>query len=791
MLKSKNVNSLLLSGKKNKMFLFEDIDWSKDLDKKLLLDDLIGDIVNNDKEVKDKDQLSYFTTHEYFKKNQDGKGRLKDLSTDILFQIINLTKDVEETEEIHKDNVEEFKDRFDTVIKKYSKFEDRISNIGATTTKIGRQLENIHKLKLRSTSAIELIKYFLHFREKQKKPSTPLFVSDRHLVERANVLIKLNNIAKELKGEKNIIATKSIQKSISELQKTMLSAFEDASFSQDHEEMKKYLEILLLFNDGGKCIKTFIRSRKTLFKEIKTDQANESNFKGKNKKKKKTIKKILNPNESSSRTLLNEQKGNEDFKLNFRSTQLDNFLIQLIEKIKEDYELVNKVFSNPVRVMSMLIEMSFEFIKVNVNESLKQQKLNEKRKPISINKNGKNQTNRTQSLEEIYLKTLYESYLSVLKFEKTLNYLKLGELNIYELIEKIFKSYKSDYLKTEKDTLNTRFSEMLPKKFYLYLDYKKTNFKKFQKDPNFQKIEYPTLDTSLQFIYITESAIERAILLSTKENLGDNIRNIAECLNTFLGESYLMYFIDVVFQKIKVQKKIYKRAKKKEPTFEFLTIIQKTNHIILKFEEFFLVTVLPILTEFTNSFSTIKHKKRELLTSIENKLSLGLQNLLENSVKYFQYLLKNQKKIDFEPKKKDNNIINITAACKKAVEFLIKVTKNIIKTVDGQNLKIFFSVFGNQIADILLNHYAKFKFNSSGALQLLQDLSAFIKITRKFKIPQVDEKFVTLREISNIFLVPPKNLNNLKQQSRLNELEFKRFIKCRSDYKSKMIGEKI
>ncbi|KAJ6241641.1 exocyst complex component 5 [Anaeramoeba flamelloides] len=676
MLKSKNVNSLLLSGKTNKMFLFEDIDWSKDLDKKLLLDDLIGDIVKKDKEVEDKDQLSFFTTHEYFKKNQDGKGRLKDLSTDILFQIINLTKEVEETEEIHKENVVEFKDRFDTVIKKYSKFEDRISNIGATTTKIGRQLENIHKLKLRSTSAIELINYFLHFREKQKKPSTPLFVSDRHLVERANVLIKLNNIAKELKGEKNIIATKSIQKSISELQKTMLSAFEDASFSQDHEEMKKYLEILLLFNDGEK-----------------------------------SIKKILNPNEMSNRMLLSEQKWGEDFKLNFRSTQLDNFLIQLIEKIKEDYELVNKVFANPVRVMSMLIEMSFEFIQVNVDESLKQQKLNEKRKPILINKNGKSQTNRTQSLEEIYLKTLYESYLSVLKFEKTLDYLKLGELNIYELIEKIYKSYKSDYLKTEKDTLNTRFNEMLPKSFDLYLDYKKTNFKKFQKDPNFQNIEYPTLDTSLQFIYITESAIERAILLSTKENLGENIRNIVECLNTFLGESYLMYFIDVVFQKIKVQKKIYKRVKKKEPTFEFLTIIQKTNHIILKFEEFFLVTVLPILTEFTNSFSTIKHKKRELLTSIENKLSIGLQNLLENSVKYFQYLLKNQKKIDFEPKKKDNNIINIIAACKKAVEFLIKVTKNIIKTVDGQNLKIFFSVFGNQIADILSNHYAKFKFN--------------------------------------------------------------------------------
>ncbi|KAJ3434544.1 exocyst complex component [Anaeramoeba flamelloides] len=489
--------------------------------------------------------------------------------------------------------------------------------------------------------------------------------------------------------------------------------------------------------------------------------------------------------------LLSEQKWGEDFKLNFRSTQLDNFLIQLIEKIKEDYELVNKVFANPVRVMSMLIEMSFEFIQVNVDESLKQQKLNEKRKSILINKNGKSQTNRTQSLEEIYLNTLYESYLPVLKFEKTLDYLKLGELNIYELIEKIYKSYKSDYLKTEKATLNTRFNEMLPKSFDLYLDYKKTNFKKFQKDTNFQNIEYPTLDTSLQFIYITESAIERAILLSTKENLGENIRNIVECLNTFLGYSYLMFFIDVVFQKIKVQKKIYKRVKKKEPTFEFLTIIQKTNHIILKFEEFFLVMVLPILTEFTNSFSTIKHKKRELLTSIENKLSIGLQNLLENSVKYFQYLLKNQKKIDFEPKKRDKNIINITAACKKAVEFLIKVTKNIIKTVDGQNLKIFFSVFGNQIADILSNHYAKFKFNSSGALQLLQDLSAFIKITRKFKIPQVNEKFVTLREISNIFLVPPKNLNNLKQQSRLNELEFKRFIKCRSDYKSKMIGEKI
>ncbi|KAJ3434545.1 sec10 [Anaeramoeba flamelloides] len=205
------------------MFLFEDIDWSKDLDKKLLLDDLIGNIFKKDKEVEDK-----------------------------VFKIRGSYK-----------------------------------QHWCHTTKIGRQLENIHKLKLRSTSAIELINYFLHFREKQKKPSTPLFVSDLHLVERANVLIKLNNISKELKGEKNIIATKSIQKSISELQKTMLSAFEDASFSQDHEEMKKYLEILLLFNDGEKCIKTFIRSRKTLFKEIKADQANEPNLKAKIIKKKK------------------------------------------------------------------------------------------------------------------------------------------------------------------------------------------------------------------------------------------------------------------------------------------------------------------------------------------------------------------------------------------------------------------------------------------------------------------------------------------------------------------------
>jgi len=79
-------------------------------------------------------------------------------------------------------------------------------------------------------------------------------------------------------------------------------------------------------------------------------------------------------------------------------------------------------------------------------------------------------------------------------------------------------------------------------------------------------------------------------------------------------------------------------------------------------------------------------------------------------------------------------------------------------------------------------------------MRLLRDLTEYREFIQELGIPSLDEQFAILRDLANIYLVPPENLRSLLEESTLTKMDIEdlhTYVKLRSDFKSDWLNKYI
>lgn len=117
------------------------------------------------------------------------------------------------------------------------------------------------------------------------------------------------------------------------------------------------------------------------------------------------------------------------------------------------------------------------------------------------------------------------------------------------------------------------------------------------------------------------------------------------------------------------------------------------------------------------------------------------------------------------------------------------------QNLDGKNLERVLEEFGFRVCKSLMNHYKKFTIMQGvGVIQLLRDLTEYKECGALFNSKLVQEKFEILRDLANIHMGAPENLQSFYSESHLSKLdkqEILTYVRLRSDFNRTWIGKYI
>ncbi|CAM9778798.1 unnamed protein product [Choristocarpus tenellus] len=101
------------------------------------------------------------------------------------------------------------------------------------------------------------------------------------------------------------------------------------------------------------------------------------------------------------------------------------------------------------------------------------------------------------------------------------------------------------------------------------------------------------------------------------------------------------------------------------------------------------------------------------------------------------------------------------------------------------DLRGIWATVGMKVHRLFVEHIKKTKVNVIGAFILTNDVNRLQEVMGNFKCEEVTAAINQLREVINLFVVPPDNLASLMDQGRLADMgrdELKEFVRMRVDY---------
>lgn len=171
-------------------------------------------------------------------------------------------------------------------------------------------------------------------------------------------------------------------------------------------------------------------------------------------------------------------------------------------------------------------------------------------------------------------------------------------------------------------------------------------------------------------------------------------------------------------------------------------------------------------------------KKCEILFNIV------LNALAEVCVSCFQASLAKQKRKDFISKSQDL-IDQDTLPAIEIVNSLVSIYSQLCAHLRGANLVAVLNRIGENLFDLLLQHYSKFQVSSIGGIIVTKDIIGYQNVIESWNIPNLIDKFATLRELANLFTVQPDLLDSLTKEGHLSSVSreiIQTYISKREDF---------
>eukprot|EP01112_Ceratiomyxa_fruticulosa_P000785 TRINITY_DN1070_c0_g2_i4.p1 TRINITY_DN1070_c0_g2~~TRINITY_DN1070_c0_g2_i4.p1 ORF type:complete len:745 (+),score=121.74 TRINITY_DN1070_c0_g2_i4:930-3164(+) len=678
---------------------------------------------------------------------------LKDLFDNSLQELVDLASHVEsKIEELadecavadreHRAKVVNLNEQLDKHFSMFKQLDKRIGVVATTAARIGERLESVDQQQKRAEDALSLIKYFMELNNASQERSA-IFTDPTQVHNLAHVIKKLSSIAVELDLptlSKGKMATEIISNSI---ENELLDQFESAAESKNFEKMKKCAYTLIEFNGGESCIARYIVKLGMFFdvESLNKDDALANNLGKRN---------VSDPNSVEL----------------FKDTRLDEFYADIIQACEKEHKVICKVFPTPSTVMLLLVQRIFEQRVRNFLETM-----------LGLD----------SSDLPLYLWTLAMAY------QKTQTILIQGlkkfsvpGLDFNALLNSIFCNYQDVYIEKEILCLRNIFSEILEK----HSEKKNVpiNNANNQSSPPPPDPEVTPEQLARNILKFSERALQRASILSHPPDLPSNSRRLFSAVIKYLGYDFLD---STVSASIKLPAPTDPKC---IPSIKnFFEVIKTSTLIMGLVQQHFNNVVNPLLIGNVNEVTPCRDTLNALFTSLEGRLSSGLENALSTMISLLEKILGEQKKTDYKFDNEPTQGVEPTKVCLQAQSAIHQHHTLILAGLDGKNLEGFLEEYSARLLSLLMTHFKRFKVSSgAGGLRIMRDLAEYREAVKSFKVASINTSFTILGEIGKIYLINPENLIAVRDEGPLANMDYNdllTYVKLRDDFKSNWIGK--
>lgn len=712
-----------------------------------------------------------------------------------------LESQVSQSELQHAQNVTKLNYEFKQLLRNYDHLDDKLTSVSQVVSPLGDKLEKSIKRKNSFIKSVELISHYNSFYLNQESLELEkLIVSNKWNDKvQGSVLLKYLLILARKIDTKSIprtLETTSLITNYSEkMENQLLHNFNLAYRSKDFNKLNEIAVILNYFNGGVNMIQSFINHHDYFVDSNQIDIHNDDIFANDDIKFKLT---------------------NPDNHHLFNESTISNELISIEDVIKKEADIVKKVFEDKAsHVIQLFIQSVFSqkiepkvTLLLNASLSLSNlayirmlhalyilvgnfvKKLSEYFNTLEFD-NGFLCSALDQCYNDIFLKIIFDrskyfdierKSLETILIQKTtpFNSIYDKDIKLRNLAGK-FSDRASISNDTEFQALtstssgkmfqfNNFFKNHLDKerraisRANSYVQATNRNMSVTRTDSLNEKDSEFTLthiDTMLKCF--VESLARLMELIPSKAS--DFTYELLETVLMGIINTYVESGLEVAFaQMLRVD--IYKED---HIDLSYFKYISKSTQILSVLSASIKTIVLPLV----NNSSNIKKKIIELTNAYLKRCEVMINIIIEETVELFSqqftFSLSKQKKKDFIPVTQDV-LDQDTIPASENVASLNILYSQITLHLKNDNLKSFLNEIGEILYQQLLNHYKKFQVSSIGGIIVTKDIIAMQTVIEEWNIPDLTEKFATLRELANLFTVQPELLDSLTKEGRLTNV---------------------
>ncbi|KRZ95401.1 Exocyst complex component 5 [Trichinella sp. T8] len=614
-------------------------------------------------------------------------------------KIRNLENQCREEEETFCAALEKLVSENEIADGKLKTLNERVNSVAARVVHLGDQLQSVTAPRARAFEAYQLMVHFNEFLSDQPLESETFTDPDK-LVEAGEVIYKLHIIAMELPKEKYEAVQTRIAYKYDELEKMLIEEFVRHHHANAKLKMKQIANVLSQFNGYSQAIDAYVEQCQWV-------------------------------NVTFHVLCLQSFRGGDIF------TDIWNML-------QKHDPVINDVFPNPQQVMSKLV--------LNIYHGKLQGYVRSKLLNASD--------------PELYLSSLYDLFQKNNKLvdKMTSELVCCPEKDfILMLVNTVFSKYLPDYIKIETNYLHDQCKSILQKFYEKNGHVKKSGFSGIQdlkRDLQARLMQdtrtnYSLLseEVAINILQETKLAFHRCGVLSSANDLSENVRQILDILMQYLCREHLEYAVDLAVNAI--------QSNENQGVKDFLNILRQTAAISHLLEKQIDDSVSALLKNSSQSTSCLEHAK-SLLETIEAKLDKGVDKMLTTIVGHVRFILTTeQKKQEFKPEEDDNNSGEIplcSNACSMACKYLSQQIAIMNESLDGSNLENTLTELVVRFHRVIVDHIYQFQYNSQGAMLLLCDVSEYRKVVSELNIPIAKKLFVTLHALCNLLIVSSDHL---------------------------------
>lgn len=702
------------------------------------------------------------------------------------------------------------------LIDNYNHLDNKLTSINQLISPLSEKLQNSIKKKKNYIKSIELIIQYNYFWKEGKSQYLDNLKNSKKLINRLNAAILMKNLLiLSKKVETNSIestkkATELIENYAEDMEKQMLTEFNNAYKDNNFNQLNEIALILNHYNGGINVIQSFINQHNFFIDsgEIIDPEAMDSSF-------------------------LNEETKNSLMDPNYHgviySQGLVDMMDEILEVVKNESKIVKRVFEDSAayviqlfvqRVFAQKIEPRFEFF---LNSALSVSHL-------------------------AYVRTLHALYTLIGKFVKDLSdYFELlevdNEASLQSTLEQCYSDFfsryiydRSKYFDIEKrsleliliemtSTFNTTHEKEIRQKLLT------NKYKSISNDiPEARINELSNANNSnsklSQFNTFIKSHLDRDKLPVSRSNAVKDGEGLNGDVMVPLDDGFNLETVDSMIKCIvesiaRVMELVPNKATsclfeilelasmgiigsyvKNSLEVSYATItridITKTDIIDLSALKYVSISTeilsllstliksvcLPLLSNYPDVKKKVIMATNSQIKNCETMINIIIEEIFQVFSTKFSNSLSKQKKKDFLPKSLDL-LDQDTQPAVEIVNLLNSTHSQVSEYLKSQNLTTFLTSIGDDLYRLLIDHYGKFQVNSAGGIIVTKDIIGYQTAIDDWGIQPLSNKFASLRELANLFTVQPDLLDSLTKEGHLahvNRSIIQTYIANREDF---------